>query len=193
MRFFGGFVTASLLWGLAAILYFHDLGDGFGPAADEALAQPIAAAEPVTAPDPKARRGKRGKRKPGEPVETRRRPDGTLETIGDNIGWDEQQQIDMAGGEEQLSGAEIEAGFDSAMPGIRRCLVLVPADAEITGKLVFGMRVAGSGSPTAVNLTGPSAVTAGESGACLRRAAQGIRFASFQGPDMVFKFPITLQ
>ncbi len=192
MRFFGGFVTASLLWGLAAILYFYDLGDGWGPPTEEALAQPIAASEPAPA-DPKARRGKRGKRKPGEPVQTRRRPDGTLETIGDNIGWDEQQQIDMAGGEEQLSGAEIEAGFDSAMPGIRRCLVLVPTDAEITGNLVFGMRVAGSGSPTAVNLTGPSAVTGGESGACLRRAAQGIRFASFQGPDMVFKFPITLQ
>jgi hypothetical protein len=192
MRFFGGFVTASLCWGLAAILYFYDLGDGWGPAADEVQAQPIAAAEPAAGADPKAKK-RRGKRKPGEPMQTRRRPDGTLETIGDDIGWDDQQQIDMGGGEEQLSGAEIEAGFDSAMPGIRRCLVLVPADAEISGKLVFGMRVGGSGSPTAVNLTGPSSVTGGESGACLRRAAQGIRFASFQGPDMVFKFPITLQ
>jgi hypothetical protein len=193
MRFLGGFATASLLWGLAAILYFYDLGDGWGPSTEEALAQPLAPAAPVAAADPKAKRSRRGKRKPGEPMETRRRPDGTLETIGDNIGWDDQQQIDMAAGEEQLSGAAIEAGFDSAMPGIRRCLVLVPSDAEITGKLVFGMRVGSSGSPTAVNLTGPSAVTGGESGACLRRAAQGIRFTPFQGPDMVFKFPITLQ
>jgi hypothetical protein len=183
MRFLGGFLSASLLWGAVAALYFYDLGDGFGPEEPEvAAAQPVAAVE---APPADGKKARRGKRKPGE---VRRRPDGTLETLGDDIGW-----VDMAGGEEQLSGAEIEAGFDSAMPGIRRCLVLVPADAEITGKLLFGMRVGSDGTPRAVNLTGPSAVTGGESGACLRRAAQGIRFATFQGPDMVFKFPVTLQ
>ena len=34
---------------------------------------------------------------------------------------------------------------------------------------------------------------AGESGTCLRKAARGIRFASFDGPDMLFKYPIELE
>jgi hypothetical protein len=114
-------------------------------------------------------------------------------TIGDDLGWDKARNVDMNGGEGQLSGAQIDAGFDSMMGRIRRCLILVPSDGEVTGKLVFGMRVGSDGKPRAVNLSGPSVVTAGESGSCLRDAAQGIRFAAFNGPDMLFKYPITLQ
>jgi hypothetical protein len=114
-------------------------------------------------------------------------------TIGDDLGWNSTRNVDMNAGEGQLSGAQIDAGFDSMMGRIRRCLILVPSDGEVTGKLIFGMRVGSDGKPRAVNLSGPSVVTAGESGSCLREAAQGIRFASFNGPDMLFKYPITLQ
>lgn len=101
--------------------------------------------------------------------------------------------MDMAAGEGQLAGTQIDAGFDSVMGRVRRCLILVPSDGDVTGKLIFGMRVGSDGKPRAVNLSGPSIVISGESGSCLRGAAQGIRFASFDGPDMLFKYPITLQ
>ena len=41
--------------------------------------------------------------------------------------------LDMggSGGEQQLSGAQIDRGFDSVMGGIRRCLVLIPGDEAI--------------------------------------------------------------
>ena len=68
------------------------------------------------------------------------------------------------------------------MGRIRRCLILVPSDGEITGKLVFGMRVGSDGKPRAVNLSGPSIVTGGESGSCLRSAAQGIQLRRVQRP-----------
>ena len=152
----------------------------------------IAQAESVDAEAQGA--GKRSKRKGRRPGDAR---GGKLSnkdtTTGDDIGWDEDRNVDFAGGEGQLSGAQIEAGFDGAMPKIRRCLILVPSDGEISGKLIFGMRVGGDGVPKAVNLTGPQVVTAGESGSCLRNAAQAIRFGTFQGPDMLFKYPITLQ
>ena len=114
-------------------------------------------------------------------------------TTGDDLDWNGDREISMNAGEEQLSGKAIEAGFDSAMSKIRRCLVLVPSEGDVKGKLTFGMRVASNGVPAAVNLSGPAVVTSGESGACLRNAAQGIRFSKFSGPDMLFKYPVTLQ
>lgn len=98
----------------------------------------------------------------------------------------------MAAGEGQLAGSQIEAGFDGAMSRIRRCLVLVPSEGEVTGTLTFGMRVGGDGRVRAVSLTGPAVVTTGESGSCLRQVAQGIQFARFDGPEMLFRYPITL-
>ncbi len=161
----------------------------------------IASAEaPDSEDDPDPRRRKRGKRGPQKMARgaaangDRALPQGEA-TTGDNLDWNGQRQVDVAGGggEEQLSGKEIEAGFDGVMNRIRRCLVLVPADGEVTGKLTFGMRVGGDGAPRAVNLAGPAVVTTGESGTCLRQAAQSIRFAKFQGPDMLFRYPITLR
>ncbi len=189
-----GFLAASGLWAaLAAVLY----ASGVVALAREHEPEPTAVA--AEAPDsdevdPKQRkRSKRGSpngkgpRDRGAPL-----PRGEA-TTGDDLDWNGQRQVDMAGGEEQLSGTEIEAGFDGVMNRIRRCLVLVPAEAEVTGKLTFGMRVGGDGVPRAVNLSGPAVVTSGESGTCLRQAAQSIRFAKFQGPDMLFRYPITLR
>ena len=91
------------------------------------------------------------------------------------------------------SGAQIDAAFDGAMPRIRRCFVLAAGDDPVTGRLTFGMRIAGSGRVSAVNLSGPAAVTAGECGECLREAARNISFPSFDGPEMVARYPITLE
>jgi hypothetical protein len=93
---------------------------------------------------------------------------------------------------EQLRGTEIEKGFDGAFPQIRRCLVLAASDEPAHGKLTFGVRISGQGKVTAVNLSGPSSVAQGESGSCLRKAASSMQFRSFNGPDMLVHYPVTL-
>jgi hypothetical protein len=176
--------------GLLDLLYVNRMHGPLSPAEAECpeLAPEVAATDAATKDT-----GKRGKKRRGKPGDPRGPKLSGEATTGEDIGWDEDRQVDFAGGEQQLTGAQIEAGFDGAMAKIRRCLILVPSDGEISGKLIFGMRVGSDGAPRAVNLTGPAVVTAGDSGSCLRSAAQSIRFASFQGPDMVFKYPITLQ
>ncbi|MDB4986367.1 MAG: hypothetical protein JWN04_1545 [Myxococcaceae bacterium] len=208
-RFFLGFGAASLLWAAAAVGLYSTHLLAFGREAPEALVDvgaPEATDEGDDQPDKK--RGKRTRRAGGRAERTR--PSGRGDngdsadsagpalprgeaTTGDDLDWDGDRNVDMAGGEEQLSGKAIEAGFDSAMSRIRRCLVLVPAEGDVKGKLTFGMRVGSDGAPRAVNLSGPAVVTSGESGSCLRKAAEGIRFAKFAGPDMLFKYPVTLQ
>jgi hypothetical protein len=199
-RFFLGFFTATTIFSLLALVLYVQGLVTFGKP------EPVAAAE-LTAiegpdddePDPKKRKrpraGKGARReRSGETAasEGAALPRGEA-TTGDDLNWDGERRLDMAAGEAQLSGKQIEAGFDSAMSKIRRCLVLVPAEGEVTGKLTFGMRVGSDGQPRAVNLSGPAVVTSGESGSCLRQAAQAIRFAKFEGPDMLFRYPVTLQ
>ncbi|MEY4583156.1 MAG: hypothetical protein RL701_7859, partial [Pseudomonadota bacterium] len=70
---------------------------------------------------------------------------------------------------------------------------LAAGDEPAHGKLIFGTRIAGSGKVTAVNLTGPAGVAQGEAGACLRKAALGLHFRAFNGPDMVIHYPLTLE
>ncbi|MFT3921883.1 MAG: hypothetical protein QM778_05055 [Myxococcales bacterium] len=196
MRFFLGFLTASVIWGALATLAY--LGVLPFPSAEPPEEEVVAAVEPgVEEVDPSGK-GKRRKprraRAAGSTAGGRDRSgDQTEGQVGDDLDWDGTRQVDMGAGEEQLSGKEIESGFDSVMNRIRRCLILVPADGEIKGQLLFGMRVGGDGKPRAVQLTGPSVVISGESGSCLREAAQGIRFATFDGPEMLFKYPVTLQ
>jgi hypothetical protein len=161
------------------------------PVVEEVEPVALAASEdPAEARDPKKRRTKRrsgastgGKRYEGE------------SSVGDDLGGPEARSLDVnaAGGEEQLLGSEIERGFDSALPSIRRCLILAASDEPVTGKLVFGLRIAGSGRVEKVNLNGPSSVTKSEAGSCLTAAARGISFRSFNGPDMLVSYPLTLQ
>lgn len=114
---------------------------------------------------------------------------------GDDLGGPAGRNLDVgsAGGEEQLLGSEIEKGFDSVFPQVRRCLMLAAGDEPVSGKIVFGLRISSQGSVTRVNLQGPGAITQSEAGDCLRKAAGGIRFRTFHGPDMLVHFPLTLQ
>ncbi|HJL18879.1 MAG TPA: hypothetical protein RMH99_24665 [Sandaracinaceae bacterium LLY-WYZ-13_1] len=194
-RFWAGFAVATALWVAgAAYLYFVA---GFGPPPEEpseAIAEAPEAPEEAAAEEEEARpRRRRGRRRRAR----RRRqqtPSGTA-TVGDDLGEDEMRSLDMegSGGEQQLSPRQIEAGFDGAMGSIRRCLVLMPGGDPVTGRLTFGLRVAGSGEVTRVRLSGPRAATTGEAGTCLQRAARQIRFDSFDGPEMVVRYPITLE
>lgn len=191
-RFWAGFATATALWvGAAAVLHF---ALGFGPPPEQpvaALDVEPAAEEPEVEeeearPRRRRRRGRRGRGRG-------RTPSGTA-TTGDDLGEDEMRTLDMeGGGEAQLRPSQIEAGFDQGMGRIRRCLVLMEGDEAVTGRLTFGLRIAGTGRVQRVRLSGPRAATTGEAGTCLRNAARNLTFDSFDGPEMIVNYPLTLE
>lgn len=185
-----------MLWAAALGVLVGMLG--WGPPEEEveavvALAEVDEVPPEDEAPTKRARRRHRG---PGgeEVADERPAPTGNA-TTGDDLREGEMRTVDGegSGGEAQLSGAQIDAAFDTAMPRIRRCFVLAAGNDPVTGRLTFGMRIAGSGRVAAVNLSGPAAATTGECGDCLREAARNITFPSFDGPEMVARYPITLE
>lgn len=185
-RFLGGFGLASLIWG--GLFYGYATGIIELHLGDEEDGVEIAAAE-----EPEADDGKKKKKRKWRKGKKKRRYRGEALT-GDDLGGPGTRNLDVAGsgGEEQLRSSEIEAGFDKVFPRIRRCLILAADDSPVTGKLNFGLRIAGSGRVTRVNLRGPSGITKTEAGSCLRKAAKGMTFRSFDGPDMLVQYPITL-
>lgn len=194
-RFVSGFAAASVLWGAVAIGLW--LAGVIGPVEEEELAmapleEPAPAIEEPAEDDAKSRRRRRRGRRGPSGSGGAHVPSGNA-TTGDSLGENDPRYVDMeSGGEQQLASSEIEAGFDQAFGRIRRCLVLAAGDGPVSGRLTFGLRIAGSGRVTRVNLAGPAAVTTGESGDCLRETARSIRFRSFDGPDMVVHYPVTL-
>lgn len=191
MRFAAGFIVASVLWAGAFFAHVQGLVDfGFEEETVEAAPVAVDAGVAVDEANPKDRR-KRKRRAGGGTVA--RGPGGEA-LSGDDLRENDARNIDVAGGgEEQLAGSEIEAGFDSVFGKVRRCLLLVADDEPVAGKVIFGMRIAGSGSVTAVNLKGPAAITATEAGDCMRSAVRAIRFRSFNGPEMLVHYPLTLE
>jgi hypothetical protein len=188
-RFWAGFGVASLLWG-ALVVY---LWLAAGLATEETVPVPVAPSEPAApglVPADDARRARMSKR--ARP-RTEATPEG-FASSGD-LGEDELRVIDGEGqgGERQLSPAQIEAGFDSAMGRIRRCLVLMAGGDPVRGTVTFALRVAPSGQVRAVQLHGPAAASTGEAGECLRGSARSIRFDSFDGPEMVVRYPLHLE
>ncbi|MEM9067780.1 MAG: hypothetical protein AAGE52_04715 [Myxococcota bacterium] len=189
-RFLAGFVTASLIWGGVAYT------QGWIATEAEPIAMeipPDAGVEEEEEASPMRRRRRRRRR--GMKARGMDRDWSGNGSSGDDLGENDPREIDGAGsgGEEQLTGAQIEAGFDSVFGRIRRCLVLIPEDAPTRGRVTFGLRVASSGRVSRVNLQGPRSVTQSEAGGCLRQAARGISFPSFDGPDMIVRYPITLE
>lgn len=196
LRFVAGFVVASLLWGGLVV----GVKQGFinldlSPPEEDVELDVVAAADAPEddARDPKKKR--RGKRRTGSSDRGDSRRYEGESSVGDDLGGPEARNLDVAnaGGEEQLLGSEVERGFDQAMPSIRRCLILAASDEPVTGKIVFDVRIGGSGRIEKINLKGPSAITQSEAGGCLISAARGIQFRSFNGPTMAVSFPLTLQ
>jgi hypothetical protein len=189
-RFFSGFLTASLVWGgllFASARGYIDLG--LTPAPEP---EPLAS---VAVDDDSAQAAQdKGKRRRGGGTKKRTLRSGDSSS-GDDLGENDPRSLDVgaSGGEEQLTGSEIERGFDGVFSQVRRCLILAASDDPVRGKVTFGLRVSGGGNVTAVNLNGPSSVTQGECGACLRKAAMSIRFRAFRGPDMIVHYPLTLE
>lgn len=194
-RFWAGFAVASVLWGGAvAYLVLVEGLAGPEPASEPTAADaPEAIEEPEAVPEPERRRRPRRAARAARPAEERT-PTG-FATTGDDLGESEMRVVSMegTGGERQLNAAQIEAGFDSAMGRIRRCLVLMAGSDPVTGRITFGLRIAPDGSVRAVQLTGPAAATTGDAGDCLRAAARSIRFDSFDGPETVVRYPLTLE
>jgi len=196
-RFVLGFVVASLLWvGAGGVMH---LALGWGPPVviedpDPVEGAEIDAEEDEDATPRRRRRGTRGGASAGARATDDGVPTGEA-TIGDDLREGEMRTIDGAGtgGEAQLTGGQIEHAFEGAMGRVRRCFLLTPGDEPITGTLTFGLRIAGTGRVSAVNLSGPRALTSGEPGDCLRDAARGISFPAFDGPEMLVRYPITLE
>jgi hypothetical protein len=202
-RFLAGFALASLVWGgLGAYLVIER---GYGPPDEEIDGPPELAtadapvddtATTTTTRRPRRRRGTSGSSGSSGSTapSTGSGPTGDA-TTGDDLGEPPMRIIDGAGsgGEEQLTGAEIDHAFDGAMPRIRRCFILAATDQDLTGRLVFGLRIGGNGHVNAVNLAGPAVLTTGDSGDCLRTAARAMTFPTFDGPEMVIRYPITLE
>lgn len=196
-KFFSGFGAATLVWALVGAGLVFGLGWG-PPPPEPPPEEEVVVVETEAAPEEPATRRRRRPRRSGG-GDTRESGSGSVPsgeaTTGDDLREGEMRTIDGegTGGEAQLSGGQIEQAFDGAMPRIRRCFVLAAGDEPVRGRLTFGMRIRGSGEVSAVNLSGPAAVTTGECGDCLRTAARGIRFPSFDGPEMVARYPITLE
>jgi len=193
LRFLAGFLAASALWGGFLYAYTQgllniDLEPRSAEDADAGVEELPLESEETTKKGKRKRRGKRNKN-----GTTRRYSGESLS--GDDLGGPDDRHMDptAAGGEEQLRGSEIEQGFDSVFPKVRRCLLLLADDEPVTGKLIFGMRISGAGRVERVNLKGPSAITKTEAGDCMRKAARSIQFRSFNGPDMLVHFPMTLE
>ena len=189
-RFIGGFVSASVLW--AAFTYAHLTGIIDINLAPEAQPAEDTFASTAATPEPDERAGnKRSHRTRG--ARPRRFAGEALS--GDDLGGPETRRLDVGtqAGEQQLRSEEVEHQFDAVLPQIRRCLMLAASDEPVTGKVVFGLRIVGNAGVTKVNLRGPGAITQTEAGDCMRKAAHGMRFRSFDGPDMLVQFPMTLE
>ncbi len=189
-RFALGFVVASVLWGAAWAAQLTGLLPSFGATEPEITAVPsgtLVKDDKPGAQGPRRRRRRIARRRQHDPA-------GHFER-GDLLDDGSPRELNAGehGGEQQLPASQIEAAFDGASRAIRRCLVLVDTDQPAVGTLRFGLRIAGSGRVTKANLSGPAAVTQGEPGACLERVARSLSFPTFDGPDMVVKYPITLE
>jgi hypothetical protein len=195
LRFLAGFSVASVLWG--AFLFSYKQGwidislEPEAPPADEASVTD----SPQDDDGPNKPARPRKKRPGSAQSAPKRRSPGGNALVGDDLGENEARNLNVGqnGGEEQLRNTEIERGFDGILSQVKRCLILAADDEPANGKLVFGLRISGSGNVSAVNLSGPSSVTRGDAGACLRKAAQGMHFRTFNGPDMVVHYPLTLE
>lgn len=200
-RFLAGFALASLVWGgLGAYLVIEG---GYGPPPGDVEDEVAVVVGAPTTDDLDTSAGSRRPRRRGRggaggraatPDDGMRSPSGEAVT-GDDLGEGEMRMIDGAGsgGEEQLTGAEIDHTFDAVMPRVRRCFILAASDREITGTLTFGLRIGGDGHVNAANLSGPALLTTGDCGECLRTSARSMQFPTFDGPEMLVRYPITLE
>jgi len=197
-QFLAGIAVASAVW--LALLWAEGTGaiDLFEDGGDELAADVVDAGAPAIAAGDEEPERRKGKRRRGPRKGRRRTPGPGYETgegtSGDEVGGPGSREVSMvAGGEAQLSPAQIDRGIDTVFGGIQRCLVLVPDDAPATGKVVLGLHIAPSGTVSKVGLRGPNPIVKGEAGACIRRKVKSIRFPAFDGPEMVAHYPIVFE
>jgi hypothetical protein len=194
LKFVAGFALASVLWGAFVFSYKQGWIDiSLEPEAPQDDASNRAASDDADGPDKPGTKARRKRPSPAKHARAAAPAGDSL--VGDDLRENEARNVNVgaSGGEEQLRGTEIEQGFDSVFPQVRRCLMLAAGDDPARGKLVFGLRISSEGKVSAVNLSGPSSVAQGEAGACLRKAASGMHFRAFHGPDMVVHYPLNLE
>jgi len=184
-RFFLGFISASVLWGVGFWIY-----------TSQQQPEPVVtpATEPVTvSPTPPKTRKKRKRGAPRGADESA--PSSVHETVsGDDLGKPDSQEVDLnsAGDERRLTQGQIQSTLTRAMPDIRRCVANLPEDVFVSGKLAFGLRVRASGDVARVRLSGLNTVVEGATGECLRGAVKRLQFPTFSGADMFVQYPVYL-
>ncbi len=194
-NFFAGVLCASVVWAIGVWAYTEGHLDRFAAFRGEQSADEGAEDDRVDEGDDESgrsrkrlRRGARRKQRGSSGGDPNRRM-----RVGEALGPREQIDMGSGAGEQQLTGAQIDGAFDKVMPAIRRCFFLVDGDMPTDGVLRFGLRIESSGKVSRSNLTGPSAMVQGEPGRCLRKAAEGAPFPSFDGPAMQIKYPVRLE
>lgn len=191
-KFILGFVSASLLWAIAAYAVIEGYVDlNLKPTKAVHEDEPAAASDQKQQADKPGRRNKSRRR---SPLQTNKRPYRSVLT-GDSLGEDDVKNVDMVGnsGEQQLTDYEVERGIDGVFNKIRRCLFLAANEEPVKGRVVLGMRIEGTGRVTKLNIRGPSPIVQGEAGSCLRSTITSIQYRTFNGPAMVVHYPITLE
>ena len=199
-HFISGFLTATVLWIVVFSIESGGILNLFGSDEAEEKEELVETIDTGGDPNDKSanKRGRKGRRRRSRPGSTAQEGPGYElgdGVTGDDLGAPGSREVGMGGpgSEEQLKEAEIDRGIDRVFRGIERCLVLVPSDAPTAGRIVVGMHISSSGNVTKVNLKGPNALIKGECGACIQRNVKSIKYASFDGPDMVVHYPITFE
>lgn len=187
-RFALGFLTATVVYGIAFALYATGFFDAAPEIADEPL---VAVADSEDAGANAQKRGRRRGRGAGASSSDARGG----QTRDDDLSESGVRTLEMGaeGGEAQLPASAIERVFDDNMRRIRQCLALVEGSEPVQGRLTFGLRILPNGGVEGVNLAGPRAVTSGEAGDCLRTTSRAMHFPAFDGPPMVTHYPVTLE
>jgi hypothetical protein len=192
-KFFLGFVSASVLWAIAAYAVIEGYVDfNLNPTKILSGNEPVPSASNEKQQVEKRSRRKNGSSRPA--LQANKRPSRSV-LAGDSLGEDEVKNVDMVGnsGQQQLTDYEVEQGINGVFNKIRRCLFLAANEDPVRGRVVLGMRIEGTGRVTKLNLRGPSPVVQGEAGSCLRSTITSIQYRSFNGPAMVVHYPITLE
>jgi hypothetical protein len=191
-RYVLGFVSASVLWAIAAYAVIEGYVDlNLKPTKTIRDDEPTPPSDQKQQADKPSRRNKSRRR---SAFQANKRPYRSV-LAGDSLGEDEVRSVDMVGnsGEQQLTDYEVEQGIDGVFNKVRRCLFLAANEEPVKGRVVLGMRIEGTGRVTKLNLRGPSPVVQGEAGGCLRSTITSIQFRTFNGPAMVVHYPITLE
>lgn len=95
------------------------------------------------------------------------------------------QALDLNGGSERLSDAQVRGVVRKLTPKFQRCVGdAATGDAPLRGKVKITARVNGDGKVSQVSATAPAAIRDSGAVPCIRKAVFDQRFPTYDGPSM---------